>query len=224
MIDVIRRLPAPAEIAIVLTVAFGLFVWGAIASLLDPPPAGGTPFTNDALLGLVLVELVLFAVLAPFLKVRGWTLSAIGLSPTGGQTLTGFALAAAAIAIFALTNAIAYGSTAEPAPNPATQQAADLTLSTILAVSFVNAAYEEIFVTGYLMSAIGEKWRATTAIALSVAVRALYHLYQGPVAAFAIGAMGLMFAIYYVRGGKLWPLIVAHFILDVLSFSLPSEA
>lgn len=224
MMRLIRNLSASAEIVIVVTVAFGLFIWGALGAYFDPPPATETHFTNDSLIGLVLVELVLFAVLVPFLKVRGWTRSAVGLSPTLSQTLMGAALAIGALVIFALTNALAYGSVAEPNPNPAMQQAADVTLAAILAVSLVNAAYEEILVTGYLISAIKEKWPATYAIAFSTGLRGLYHLYQGPVAAVAIGAMGLMFAIYYVRTGKLWPLIVAHFMLDVLSFVVPSEA
>jgi|CXWK01.1.fsa_nt_gi membrane protease YdiL (CAAX protease family) len=224
MMDFIKRLSPTAEIAIVLTVAFGLFVWGAIDGFVNPSPPSDTPFTNDALMALTLVELVLFALLLPFLKVRGWTRSAIGLAPAPGQTLMGFALTAGTIAIFALTNALAHGNAAEPAANPALKQAADLSLWTILAVSLVNAAYEEIFVTGYLISAVKEKWPAYFAIALSTGLRGLYHLYQGLVPAIAIGAMGLMFAIYYARSGKLWPLIVAHFILDVLSFAMPSDA
>ena len=48
---------------------------------------------------------------------------------------------------------------------------------------------------------------------VSVAIRLLYHLYQG---AIAIGVVpfGLIFALWYRRTGRLWPVIVAHALTD----------
>ncbi|HEY1961884.1 MAG TPA: CPBP family intramembrane glutamic endopeptidase, partial [Rhizomicrobium sp.] len=81
-------------------------------------------------------------------------------------------------------------------------------------IAIVNPLFEEVFVTGYVMTALksnGNPWRAINA---SVLLRLLYHLYQGSLGVLAIIPMGLIFAVWYARTGRLWPIIVAHALLD----------
>ena len=84
----------------------------------------------------------------------------------------------------------------------------------MLAISLVNPLYEELLVSGYVMTAVQERGGTSLAINLSLAVRLLYHLYQGPQAAISIIPIGLSFAFYYAWSGRLWPLVVAHAGLD----------
>jgi len=42
----------------------------------------------------------------------------------------------------------------------------------------------------------------------------LAHIYQGPVSAIAIGLQGLLYAWYYRRFGRVWPMIIAHALYD----------
>jgi membrane protease YdiL (CAAX protease family) len=48
---------------------------------------------------------------------------------------------------------------------------------------------------------------------MSVAIRVLYHLYQGPASA-GIIPIGFVFAYWYARTGRLWPAVIAHGLMD----------
>jgi membrane protease YdiL (CAAX protease family) len=88
---------------------------------------------------------------------------------------------------------------------------------TALANSIVNPLFEETFVTGYIVSTLKQHGSPRLGVNLSIAVRLLYHLYQGPFAVISIVPIGLIFAAWYCRSGRLWPLIVAHGIFDFIA-------
>jgi membrane protease YdiL (CAAX protease family) len=54
----------------------------------------------------------------------------------------------------------------------------------------------------------------TTAVNVSAAIRVFYHFYQGAVGVVGIAPMALLFAYWFARTGRLWPLIVAHALTD----------
>lgn len=90
----------------------------------------------------------------------------------------------------------------------------------LLIVSALRAALqEEVIVIGYLAERLRElRWR-TWAIVLGPALlRGSYHLYQGWGGFLGNAAMGVVFGLFYQRYGRTAPLVVAHFILDVVSF------
>jgi membrane protease YdiL (CAAX protease family) len=116
--------------------------------------------------------------------------------------------------------AIAYSAVAAAWP-PAAQAmrgAAGLwpsiSLSAVIAVSAINPLFEEIFVCGYVITALKDRPDPWTGIHVSVAIRLLYHLYQGAISAVGIVPFGLIFGFWYARTGRLWPVIVAHAIWD----------
>jgi membrane protease YdiL (CAAX protease family) len=80
--------------------------------------------------------------------------------------------------------------------------------------SIVNPLFEEIFVTGYIVSALKRQGSPWLAINLSAAIRLSYHTYQGELAVHTVLPLGLIFAAWYSRFGRLWPLVVAHGIFD----------
>jgi membrane protease YdiL (CAAX protease family) len=94
--------------------------------------------------------------------------------------------------------------------------ATGLDLTSVIAVSVVNGIFEELLVTGYIISFLKDRAGIHMAINVSVAIRLLYHLYQGVVGVIAIIPMGLIFAYWYARGGSLWALIIAHIFLDII--------
>jgi membrane protease YdiL (CAAX protease family) len=49
-------------------------------------------------------------------------------------------------------------------------------------------------------------------------LRGAYHLYQGFGAGLGNVAMGLVFGYAWQRTGRLWPLIIAHGIIDAVAF------
>ena len=72
---------------------------------------------------------------------------------------------------------------------------------------------------GYLVTRLQRfGWRVPAVIAASALLRGSYHLYQGfgPFVGNAI--MGVIFAEWYRRGGRVLPLIIAHTVLDTVSF------
>jgi membrane protease YdiL (CAAX protease family) len=82
-----------------------------------------------------------------------------------------------------------------------------------------NAVVEEVIVVGYLLTRLREfRWPTPYAIATSAVLRGSYHLYQGFGAFVGNAIMGVIFGLFYKKFGRVTPLIVAHSILDIVSF------
>jgi membrane protease YdiL (CAAX protease family) len=78
---------------------------------------------------------------------------------------------------------------------------------------------EEVIVVGYLLSRLDKLGvRPGTAIAISAVIRGSYHLYQGIGAFIGNAAMGVIFGIFYRRYGRVMPLIIAHTLIDAVTF------
>ena len=81
------------------------------------------------------------------------------------------------------------------------------------------AATEEIIMIGYLYKKFDELGLSfKTQQLISSAIRASYHAYQGLAGIIGNFAMGLIFGWAYRRWGRIAPLLVAHFLLDAVSF------
>ena len=89
----------------------------------------------------------------------------------------------------------------------------------VFLVSIVNGIFEELFVAGYIITALTARRGMWMAINVSVVVRLLYHLYQGPIGVLTIVPMGLLYGYVYSRTRQLWPLIVAHVLIDIIGLS-----
>lgn len=89
----------------------------------------------------------------------------------------------------------------------------------LLLWSAANAFGEEVVVVMWLLTrlrALG--WSVPAVIIASAVLRGSYHLYQGISAGFGNIIMGVLFAWYYHRTGRVWPLIIAHFLIDAVAF------
>ena len=82
-----------------------------------------------------------------------------------------------------------------------------------------NALLEEVIVVGYLVERLRElRWRTPMILAASALLRGSYHLYQGIGPFIGNAVMGVVFAEYYRRRGRVMPLVVAHALLDLVAF------
>ncbi|MFI5936252.1 CPBP family intramembrane glutamic endopeptidase [Actinoplanes sp. NPDC051494] len=82
-----------------------------------------------------------------------------------------------------------------------------------------NAILEEVIVVGYLMTRLRTLgWRLWWIVAASAVLRGSYHLYQGFGAFVGNAVMGVVFALFFLRKGRVMPLIVAHALLDICAF------
>jgi membrane protease YdiL (CAAX protease family) len=90
----------------------------------------------------------------------------------------------------------------------------------VLVLSALRAALsEELIVVGYLFTRLRELgWGSWPIIIGSALLRGSYHLYQGFGGFVGNAIMGVVFGWIYVRWGRTAPLVVAHLILDVVSF------
>jgi membrane protease YdiL (CAAX protease family) len=93
------------------------------------------------------------------------------------------------------------------------------TILVLLLSAVENALVEEVIAVGYLLARLRDlRWGPWAAVAASAALRGTYHLYQGFGQALGNAVMGAIFAWWFQRTGRLWPLLVAHTLLDVVAF------
>lgn len=221
--ELIRRLPPGFEFLIVVTWAFGLPVFQSIMSIGGGEvTAARLQYTNAALLGTLLFELVQSLFLIWFLRIRGWTLDKLGLQISWRGTLMGSTLLAITylVLIGVMTLAeqllpIDMQMAVERMPRPA----ADLNMQLVFLVSTVNGIFEEVFVAGYIITALTPARGMWTAINVSTGVRMLYHLYQGPAGILVCVPMGLLFGYAYARTRMLWSLVLAHILMDIIGLT-----
>ena len=92
----------------------------------------------------------------------------------------------------------------------------------LLPVSWGSAAFgEELLVRGFLLNRL-ECAAQSPAIAVvgQAAIFALAHTYQGVTGALMVFVVGLVFGVVFLRSGRnLWPVIVAHGIIDTIAIT-----
>jgi membrane protease YdiL (CAAX protease family) len=82
-----------------------------------------------------------------------------------------------------------------------------------------NGVLEEVVVIGFLLTRLRQRrWPARRAVLLSALIRGSYHTYQGWGGFLGNFLMGLLFGWWFTRTRRVLPLVVAHSIIDVVSF------
>ena len=87
-------------------------------------------------------------------------------------------------------------------------------------VLLLNAAeaalLEEVVVVAYLITRLRQLGLTEiAAVGASALLRGSYHLYQGWGGFLGNVAMGLLFGFVFTRTRRAWPIVIAHFLLDV---------
>ena len=91
----------------------------------------------------------------------------------------------------------------------------------LMAVAMVVNAYsEELLFMGYIFNQIAARRGPAVALPVTILLRVACHTYQDPVHLAGIAMLFTVFAVWYWLGRKLWPLILAHILLDMTSFTL----
>ncbi|SBS72627.1 Abortive infection protein [uncultured Mycobacterium sp.] len=85
--------------------------------------------------------------------------------------------------------------------------------------AFANGFAEEVVVVGYLITRLKQLGLSQNrAILASSVLRGAYHLYQGFGAGLGNLVMGVVFGYAWCRTGRLWPLVIAHGVIDTVAF------
>lgn len=94
------------------------------------------------------------------------------------------------------------------------------TVPVLVLMALKAALGEEVIVVAYLFDRLRRLGMGPVAIIVTSALlRGTYHLYQGFGGFLGNVAMGLVFGWVYRRFGRVLPLIVAHWVLDIVSFA-----
>lgn len=201
----LRRLSARAEFLIVSLLCFAPFAVRSIVELTERKTL--LLFDDRRALFILGVEVVAGTLALLLLRARGWTAKEFGLRVSPAQTIGGMLLL---LGTSMLVNTLML---AAPGASAATDVKVQLTWPVLIALTLINPFYDELFGVAYVVRA-AESNGAAFAITLSAAIRFICHLEQGPVAALTILPLGLLFAAVYWRWRVVWPLIVAHAIMD----------
>jgi membrane protease YdiL (CAAX protease family) len=90
-------------------------------------------------------------------------------------------------------------------------------LALVVVASCANGFAEELAMRSYLLVRIcelsGSKWGAAILI---TALFAAYHSYQGRYGIVSAVALGGVFAAYFIKTKRLWPIAIAHALVDVM--------
>jgi membrane protease YdiL (CAAX protease family) len=235
LLDHGQRRAIRVEIVIVLAVTFGLSAYTALLRLLEAVLLGlsgqvvalNPRRSNYDLLDLGLnlagvFQLLAWGALGLYLLWRsGFRLADVGLARlrVRPDLLGGLGLAALiglpGLALYQLARVLGINASVEPAELYDTWWR----IPVLLAMSFANGWAEEIIVVGFLLTRLRQlRVNPFVAIVAAALLRGLYHLYQGFGAGLGNMAMGLVFGYVWQRTGRLWPLIVAHALIDAVAF------
>ena len=230
-----ERRPLRIELAIVLAVTFGLSAVTAALQLADSvlrglsaqriplnPKRSYFDLIDLGLNATVVAQLIGWGALGLYLLWRS------GLQPAGiGLTrfhwrpdlLGGLGLAALiglpGLALYLAARALHINASVIPSGLGDTWWRVPMLVLT----AFADGWAEEVIVVGYLLTRLnqlgGRPWGS---LVWSSLLRGAYHLYQGFGAGLGNIAMGLVFGYAWQRTGRLWPLVIAHGLIDTVAF------
>lgn len=223
------------EILVVLAVTFGLSAYTALLDLIEAVLLGlsgrhvalnqrRSPFDLiDFGLNMASVfQLLAWGALGLYLLWRsGLGPKSIGLGRirwhpdvTGGLALAAL-IGLPGLGLYVVARVLGLSASVEPAQLYDTWWR----IPVLLALAFANGWAEEIIVVAFLITRLRQlNINPAAVLALSAVLRGAYHLYQGYSAGLGNVVMGLVFGYVWMRTGRLWPLIVAHGLIDTVAF------
>jgi membrane protease YdiL (CAAX protease family) len=87
-----------------------------------------------------------------------------------------------------------------------------------LLMVLVNPLAEEFFVRGFLQTRLRSVgWSGPSSVVASTVLQGSYHLYQGLPSCLLLTVVFLIFAVYYQSKRRLWPVVIAHLMENVLA-------
>ena len=185
-------------------------------------PAAQNAYIDLALQLSYVAQLVGWGALGGYLVVRaGMRLRDIGLDRTrpGRDAVLALGLAALigipGLAFYLAARAAGLNLTVQPSTLTDTWWR----LPVLVLSAAGNAWAEEVLLCGYLLTRLRRLgWSPNGSVLTSALVRGSYHLYQGLGGGVGNLVMGAVFGRVWQRTGRLWALVGAHTVLDVVAF------
>ncbi len=198
------------EAAVVVALCFGIFILSSTIKMVSPS-VGGQTFTDSVLQSIMVLELILAACALAVLSARGYPLQT--LLPRASWT--GVVVGTVLYMLVAGGDMVLGWFAPDRLLQPVQQMLeGQRSLAVLLSLSVVNGVYEEVFLLAFLQRGL-RRLGGSNALGIALLVRMLYHTYQGPLGLMAVAIFGLLAGYYYLRSGRLFPVIVAHIVADV---------
>jgi membrane protease YdiL (CAAX protease family) len=238
IIDPRTRRLVGTEVLVVLTVTLGLSAARSALSLIDAllqpvplneqqvalnAPAAQAELVDLAAQLLRVLQLVGWGALGGYLLVRaGFALRQVGLDARRpGRDALGAAGLAALIGVpglglYLVARAIGVSVTIAPSTLDDTWWR----LPVLIASAAANSWAEELVMVGYLITRLRQLgWSENGSLLAQALLRGGYHLYQGLGGLVGNVVMGLVFGRVWQRTNRLWMLVGAHTLIDVVAFT-----
>jgi membrane protease YdiL (CAAX protease family) len=214
----VRNTTTIPEALAIATLCFGLFIlWSLGAVAMGFQEGAVSEFNDGELLSMAGLEIILAVTALAILRKRGYDIAGLRPQPDWRGCTIGLGLYLGVVVVDLLVTA--QFSNVDQQPVSQMMVRAHMSLPAILIMSVVNGTYEEVFLLGFLLRGL-RGFGLSFTLGMSLLVRALYHTYQGPLGTVQILVFGLALSIYYVSSGKLWPVVFAHILGDIVPLSL----
>lgn len=209
-----RTITSPLEAFAISVICFGWAIYSSI-QMVSADFTGGA-FTDTTLIFTIVMELIFGGIAFLILYVRGFAIYTLYPTPSLAGIAVGIATYLVSVgAVWIFTAPFVASQGAQPIDSMVAQ--ASVSLPTVVLLALINGAYEEIFLLGFLLRGL-RGYGLSIAMGVSLLVRVLYHLYQGPIGAVSILAFGLVLSLNYVRTGSLFTAVFAHVVADIIPF------
>lgn len=204
------------EVALVVAIFAGWFIFSSVQAVLADFPVPRLS-DKDALV-LIVLECLTFPVAMSVLWVRGWRRRDFGIQISWVSSFAGVLLFCGAVIVeIALADVFAHFFGGREFLDEFAR-AVSLSIPMAILVSIVNGCFEEFFLCRYLVEAFA-RFGPQVALGVSALIRVMYHLYQGPLGAALVMVVGVVFSLFYWRFRQIWPVMVAHMMVDVVALT-----
>ncbi len=194
--------------------AFGLFIFTSTLALLAGLP--GVKFSDAAAIQTVVFQLVMGAATVAYLNKAGFDLRCLVPRPDGAGTLQGVVTGAGSFALMLGTGTLLEAILPGDMPQISSQ---GMSLAAIVVLSAVNALYEEVFLLGVLLRGL-RGFGLQVAVGAPLLIRASYHTYQGFTGLLTVSLFGLILSLVFLKTQRLWPVVLAHAVVDVIALTM----
>jgi len=204
--------PNRPEMAVTLAVLFvlstaGVWVYRSLEWLALGAAVAEHCEDCDGLLVVLQEEGLMSIAWVPVFLMLGWRPSHLTESFRARDLLVGSGLYAASLALVYGAHILSGVSSLE--------SRGQVELWCVIVFCVLNPVFEEGLFA--VVAKLGIGVHAMAGVLLSVGLRYLTHLYQGPVLAFVdVALLGGVFTAYYVRYHRLWPPVIAHAIYNAV--------
>jgi CAAX protease family protein len=218
------KLPAVLEFSLIIAISLSYFILSAFQwATVDPNSTAVLAYGNNEILTILYYEVGALLIITGLLKWQGRSFSSFGFSFSLQKITTGLVLFVIIYFIYVLMFRL-FGDfvlSLNFLNNSSTENitySMKVDLLPLFIFSIINPLFEEFILVGYIVTAVRGRFSLVTCVVLSVGFRLAFHVYQGPIILLSVLPMGVLFTSYFWYKRSIVPLIVAHSILDFLSF------